>query len=84
DQGIADARQADAISPAEAHRLEMRAANISKVAERMADADHGRLPRGQYHQLMRRVDHLDQRLLTDTGSGFVLGDGSDGGNYPNG
>jgi hypothetical protein len=84
DQGIADATQAKTITPAEAHRLEMRDATITRVAERTAAADHGRLPAGQYRQIMRRVDHLDQRLLTDTGSGFSIGDGADGGSYPNG
>lgn len=84
DQGIADAEQAKTITPAVAHGLERRDANISRVAQRVAAADHGRLPAGQYHQLMRRVDHLDQRLLTDTGSGLLFGDGADGGHYPNG
>ncbi|MHA6642918.1 hypothetical protein [Mesorhizobium sp. A623] len=84
DQGIADATQARTITPAEAHRLEVRDANITRVAQRTAATDHGRLPSGQYHQLMRRVDHLDQRLLSDTGSAMLMGDGSDGGHYPNG
>ncbi len=83
-QGIADARQANNITPAEARALEMRADRISQAAEKVASSDRGRIPSSQYHQLMHRLDNLDQRLLTDTGSGFNMGDGSDGGNYPNG
>src|SRR5690606_12431201 len=48
DQGIADDRQARTITPAEAHRLEARDANITRVAQRTAATDHGRLPSGQY------------------------------------
>jgi hypothetical protein len=84
DQGIADARQAKTITPAEAHRLAVRDANITRVAQRTAATDRGRLPAGQYHQLMRRVDHLDQRLRSDTGSAMLMGDGADSGHYPNG
>ncbi len=83
-QGIVDARQANNITPAIAQRLEMRAARIGQEAERTAAADHGRIPAPQYQQLLRRLDNVDQRLQVDTGSGFMIGDGSDGGNYPNG
>lgn len=84
DSGIKDAEQQKLITPAEAHSLQMRAADISRVAERTAASDNGRIPSAQYHQLLRRVDNLDQQLMIDTGSGFNMGDGSDGGNYPNG
>jgi hypothetical protein len=57
-QGIADARQANTITPAEAHRLEMRDAAIRGAAERVAAADHGQLPAGPYYELMRRLDNL--------------------------
>ena len=83
-QGISDARQANSITPTEARAVKMRADRISQAAERVASSDHGRIPSAQYHQLLHRLDNLDQRLLTDTGSGFNMGDGSDGGNYPNG
>ncbi|MER9843007.1 hypothetical protein NKJ59_17375 [Mesorhizobium australicum] len=83
-QGIVDARQANHITPAVAERLEMRTAQISQVAERIAASDHGRIPAAQYHDLLRRLDNVDQRLMVDTGSGFLMGDGADGGNYPNG
>ncbi|WP_348632918.1 hypothetical protein [Mesorhizobium sp. M00.F.Ca.ET.216.01.1.1] len=53
DEGIADARQENTITPAEAQRLHMRAAHISQPAERVATTDHGRIPAAQY-QLLRR------------------------------
>ena len=83
-QGIVDARQANNITPAVAERLEMRAARISQAAEKIASSDHGRIPAAQYHDLLRRLDNVDQRLRVDTGSGFLMGDGADGGTYPNG
>ena len=84
EQGITDARQANTITAAEAQRLNMRAAHISQAAERTAAADHGRIPAAKYRDLLRRLDNVDQALMSDTGSGFMMGDGSDGGNYPNG
>ncbi len=84
DQGITEARGANNISASEAQRLHMRAAHISQAAEHVAASDHGRIPAAQYHDLLRRLDNVDQRLMNDTGSGFMIGDGSDGGNYPNG
>ncbi|MDX8525058.1 hypothetical protein RFM68_11105 [Mesorhizobium sp. MSK_1335] len=83
-QGITDAREANNISASEARQLHMRAAHISQAAEHVAASDHGRIPAAQYHDLLRRLDNVDQRLRNDTGSGFMMGDGSDGGNYPNG
>lgn len=83
-QGIVDARQANNITPAVAQHLEMRTNQISQAAEKIAASDHGRIPAAQYHDLLRHLDRVDQRLMIDTGSGFLMGDGSDGGNYPNG
>ncbi|ESY01989.1 hypothetical protein NKJ16_10040 [Mesorhizobium sp. M0179] len=84
EQGIADARETKGISTSEARWLHLRAAHIGQAAERVAASDHGRIPAAQYHDLLRRLDNVDQRLMSDTGSGFMIGDGSDGGNYPNG
>ncbi|ESX46296.1 hypothetical protein NLY43_20720 [Mesorhizobium sp. C416B] len=84
EQGITDARETKGISTSEAQRLHLRAAHIGQAAERVAASDHGRIPAAQYHDLLRRLDNVDQRLMSDTGSGFMIGDGSDGGNYPNG
>lgn len=83
-QGITDAREANNISAAEAQQLHARAANISQAAEKVAASDHGRIPLAQYHDLLRRLDNVDQRLMNDTGNGFMMGDGADGGSYPNG
>ncbi|TPJ50947.1 MULTISPECIES: hypothetical protein [unclassified Mesorhizobium] len=83
-QGIITARQANNITPAAAERLEMRTARIGQAAEKIASSDHGRIPAAQYHDLLRRLDNVDQRLRVDIGSGFLMGDGADGGNYPNG
>ncbi|TGQ78117.1 hypothetical protein EN850_25570 [Mesorhizobium sp. M8A.F.Ca.ET.207.01.1.1] len=83
-RGIVDARQANNITPAVAERLEMRTARIGQAAEKIAASDHGRIPVAQYHDLLRRLDNVDQRLRVDTGTGFLMGDGADGGNYPNG
>ncbi|TIO09801.1 hypothetical protein [Mesorhizobium sp.] len=84
DKGIADARQANTITAAEAQRLHMRAAHISQAAARTAAADHGRIPAPQYQQLLRRLDNVDQTRRADSGTGFLIGDGADGGHYPNG
>ncbi len=84
DQGITDAREANTISASEAQQLHMRAARIGQAAERVAASDHGRIPAAQYRDLLRRLDNVNQRLFDDTGSGFMMGDGSDGGHYPNG
>ncbi|RWC29221.1 hypothetical protein [Mesorhizobium sp.] len=83
-QGIVDARQANNITPAVAERLEMRTTHISQAAEKVAASDHGRIPVAQYHDLLRRLDNVDQRLRVDIGAGFLMGDGADGGSYPNG
>ncbi|TPN77710.1 hypothetical protein FJ987_30085 [Mesorhizobium sp. CU2] len=83
-QGITDAREANTISAAEAQQLHASTTQISQAAEKVAASDHGRIPSAQYHDLLRRLDNVDQRLMNDTGSGFMMGDGADGGNYPNG
>ncbi|MER9231286.1 hypothetical protein NKI56_04115 [Mesorhizobium sp. M0622] len=84
DDGIAAARQVNKITPAEAHSLQMRAAHISRVAQRTAAAGHGTMPVRQYQQLLHQVDDLSQKLRTSTGSNSLIGDGADGGYYPNG
>jgi len=84
EQGIADARQQNTITPAEAQRLHMRAVHITQAAERTAAEDHGKIPAAQSQQLLRRLDNLDQKLMVDTGSGFAINDdSSDNGIYPN-
>lgn len=84
DEGITDAGQLHKIEPAEAHRLHMRAAHISQAAERTAAAGHGTMSATQYQQLLHQLDDVSQTLRADTGSAFLIGDGGDGGYYPNG
>lgn len=82
DKGIADARQAKTITPGEAQKLHMRAANISQAAKRTAA--NGKMRDEQYQQLLHQLDSLDQRLRSDSGSARDFYDGSDSGHYPNG
>ncbi|MBN9242608.1 MAG: hypothetical protein J0I98_07430 [Mesorhizobium sp.] len=84
EHGITDARQGHEITAGQARELEMRADGVANTARHMASADHGRISSARYHQLLRRLDNVDQKLRVDTGSGVNMGDGSDGGNYPNG
>lgn len=76
DQGIAEGRKDGKIMPAEANRLDRQAAGIIRTAERTAAVNHDRVPAAQYNRLMRRVDHLDESLLNDTGRESTMGDGS--------
>ncbi|TIO75433.1 MAG: hypothetical protein E5X74_26740 [Mesorhizobium sp.] len=84
DQGITAARQMDKIKPAEARSLHARAAHISRVAQREAAAGHGSIPAEQYQQLVAQLDDVSQSLRNATGSSPLIGDGADGGYYPNG
>ncbi|UVK47169.1 hypothetical protein BPNPMPFG_002930 [Mesorhizobium sp. AR07] len=73
-QGIVEARDAKAITPAQEHDLMMRADAIHRSAT----------GNGAYRDLLSQVEDLDQQLLNDAGGGIYMGDGSDGGYYPNG
>jgi hypothetical protein len=84
DEGITAATTDNKIEPAEAHRLHMRAAHISRAAERTAAAGHGTIPAPQYQLLLHQMDDLSQTLRVDTGGAFSFGNGGDGGYYPNG
>jgi hypothetical protein len=83
DKGIREAMELKKIKPDEAHKLRMRAAHISQVAER-ASAGHGTIPAPQYQQLLHQLDDLSQALRFDTGGANAFGNGGDGGYYPNG
>jgi hypothetical protein len=72
-QGIVEARNAKAITPEQEHDLMMRANSI-----------HLSATGGGYQGLLSQIESLDQRLQDDSGGGFYIGDGSDGGYYPNG
>ncbi|WP_352703890.1 hypothetical protein [Mesorhizobium sp. M0598] len=42
------------------------------------------MPSTQYQQLLAQLDDVSQKLRADTGSAFLIGNGADGGYYPNG
>ncbi len=84
DQGITYARQLNKIEAFEAHGLHMRAAHISQAAQRTAAAGHGTMSATQYRELLHQLDDVSQRLRADTGSAFLMGNGGDGGYYPQG
>ncbi|TPJ72646.1 hypothetical protein [Mesorhizobium sp. B2-6-2] len=68
-QGIRAARQAGKISQDQARDLMRQADSIQPAGGRSA---------------IGRINELDQRLRNVTGQGTYMGDGSDGGYYPNG
>lgn len=68
-QGIRDARQAGKISEDKARDLMRQADAIRPTGGRSAIGE---------------INNLDQRLQNATGQGTYMGDGSDGGYYPNG
>ena len=68
-QGIREARDAGKLTAGQARDL-MQQADTVRVSE-------GRSALGQ-------INALDQRLQNDTGQGTYMGDGADGGYYPNG
>ena len=73
-QGIVEAMDAKAITPGQEHDLMMQADSI----HRSATGD------GTYRALLSKIEKLDQQLQDDSGGGTYMGDGSDGGYYPNG
>jgi hypothetical protein len=73
DQDIADARQQNTITAAEAQSLHMRAVDISQAAETTAARSDGTIPFGESQQLLMQIGNLEQTLRLDTGNG----------NYPN-
>ncbi|TPI72775.1 hypothetical protein [Mesorhizobium sp. B2-8-9] len=68
-QGIRAARQAGKITQEQARDLMRQADGIQPTGGRSA---------------IGRINELDQRLRNATGQGNYMGDGSDGGYYPNG
>ena len=72
-QGIRDAREAGKITEGQARDLMQQADTIQRTALRSGD-----------RSVLGQIDDLDQRLRDATGQGTYMGDGSDGGYYPNG
>lgn len=73
-QGIVEAMDAKAITPEQEHDLMMQADSIHRSAA----------SGGAYRSMLGQIEDLDQQLRLDSGGGFNMGDGSDGGYYPNG
>jgi hypothetical protein len=66
-QGIALARQGGHIDAVQARMLDARADRVQNAAERVAAADHGRIPSAHYRQLLRRLDNVSLRLQSHAG-----------------
>ena len=47
--------------------FDTRVDRVEHTAERVAAADHGRIPTARYHQLMRQLDNVNVRLQDHTG-----------------
>lgn len=73
-QGIVEARDAKAITPEQEHDLMIQADSIHRAAA----------GGGVSRELLGQIEDLDQQLQLDAGGGFYIGDGGDGGYYPNG
>jgi hypothetical protein len=84
DHGIMAAQRSKLIEPAEARSLSSEANRVVRDARRTAAREGGAIPADDYQSLLARLDGVNQKLLYDTGSGFMIGDGADGGTYPNG
>jgi len=72
-QGIRDAMEVGKITADQARDLMQQADTIQHTALRSGD-----------RSALGQINNLDQRLQDATGQGIYMGDGSDGGYYPNG
>ncbi|RUW19650.1 MULTISPECIES: hypothetical protein [unclassified Mesorhizobium] len=72
-QGIREARQAGKITQDQARDLMQQADTIQRTALTSGD-----------RSALGEINALDQRLQNATGQGTYMGDGADGGYYPNG
>ena len=72
-QGIREARQAGKITQDQARDLMQQADAIQRTALTSGD-----------RSALGQINALDQRLQNATGQGTYMGDGADGGYYPNG
>jgi hypothetical protein len=72
DQGIADARQQNAITAAQAQSLHMRAVDIAQAAETTAAQGDGTIPFGDSQLLLMDLGNLEQTLRVDAGSAFAI------------
>ncbi|CAN7272542.1 hypothetical protein [Mesorhizobium sp. LjRoot246] len=82
DTGIRAAMQANKIKPDEARDLRRQVAQLNRDAQKAAQ--DGTMPATQYQQLLAQLDDVSQKLRAATGGAFLIGNGADGGYYPNG
>jgi hypothetical protein len=82
DTGIRAAIQANKLEPGEARDLRTQITQLDRAAQRAAR--DGTMPVTQYQQLLAQLDDVSQKLRAATGSAFLIGNGADGGYYPNG
>ncbi|RWN35998.1 MAG: hypothetical protein EOR95_10735 [Mesorhizobium sp.] len=82
DTGIRAAMQANQLEPGEARDLRTQITQLDRAAQRAAR--DGTIPVTQYQQLLAQLDDVSQKLRAATGSAFLIGNGADGGYYPNG
>ncbi|MER8551275.1 hypothetical protein NKH69_05330 [Mesorhizobium sp. M0976] len=80
--GIQGAIRANKLEPGEARDLRTQVAQLDRAAQRAAR--EGTMPSTQHQQLLAQLDDVSQKLRADTGSAFLIGNGGDGGYYPNG
>ncbi|WP_352821043.1 hypothetical protein [Mesorhizobium sp. M0410] len=80
--GIQGAIQANKLEPGEARDLRTQVAQLDRAAEWAAR--EGTMPSTQDQQLLAQLDDVSQKVRADTGSAFLIGNGADGGYYPNG
>lgn len=66
-QGVAVAQQDKEITGAQARMFDARVDGVRRDAERVAAADHGKIPMSNYHQLMRRLDNVNAHIQDHTG-----------------
>lgn len=74
--------QANQLEPGEARDLRTQITQLDRAAQRAAR--DGTIPVTQYQQLLAQLDDVSQKLRAATGSAFLIGNGADGGYYPNG
>jgi hypothetical protein len=66
-QGVAVAQQDKEIDGAQARMLDARVDGVRRDAERVAAADHGKIPTSRYHEFMRQLDNVNAHMHDHTG-----------------
>jgi hypothetical protein len=66
-QGVAVAQQDKEINGTQARMFDARVDGVRRDAERVAAADHGKIPMSRYQELMRRLDNVNAHMQDHTG-----------------